>query len=145
MNFYQATVYAMRAKHYPDDYQISRIVQAKHFIDQSAPDNIDLDRIARHACLSKFHFIRLFKKYYCTTPHQYIIASRIQSAKQLLRTGESVAHTCALIGFSSISSFSGLFKKITGYTPGVYQRKGNFEERPCVISCELYASQNCNK
>lgn len=101
-------------------YLYQRIVKAKLFIDDNYEQNIDLDNIADEAYFSKFHFTRLFKKIYGKTPHQYLIVVRIQKAMQLFRINKSVSEVCCLVGFESISSFSGLFKRIAGLTPSAY-------------------------
>lgn len=105
---------------YPKVYLYRRIVQAKLFIDSNYADNINLNNIADEAYFSKFHFIRLFKKVYDKTPHQYLIKMRIEKAMQLLRAGIPVSDTCYAVGFESLSSFSGLFKRIVGITPSSY-------------------------
>ena len=105
---------------YPKIYLYKRIVQAKLFIDNNYADNIDLNNIADEAYFSKFHFIRLFKKVYNKTPPQYLIKVRIEKAMQLLRADTPVSDTCFVVGFESLSSFSGLFKRIVGITPSSY-------------------------
>lgn len=105
---------------YPKIYLYKRIVQAKLFIDRYYAEKIDIDNIADEAFFSRFHFIRLFKKIYGKTPHQYLIKVRIDSAMQHLRTGESVSATCFSVGFESLGSFSRLFKSIVGVTPSEY-------------------------
>ena len=105
---------------YPRIYLYRRMVQAKLFIDSHYAEDIDLDNIAEEAYFSKFHFIRLFKKIYSKTPHQYLTGVRIEKAMQLLRTGQSVSQTCYAVGFESLGSFSGLFKRIAGITPSDY-------------------------
>src|SRR6266496_5210875 len=105
---------------YPKIYLYKRIVQAKIFIDDNYAENIDLNNIADEAYFSKFHFIRLFTKIYGKTPHQYLITVRIEKAMQLLRTDMPVSKVCYAVGFESLSSFSGLFKKIVGITPSAY-------------------------
>ncbi|MDD3557904.1 MAG: AraC family transcriptional regulator [Melioribacteraceae bacterium] len=105
---------------YPKVYLYKRIVQAKLFIDTKYADNIDLDNIADEAYFSKFHFIRLFKKIYGKTPHQYLRIVRIEKAMQFLRMDIPVTEVCFLVGFDSSSSFSGLFKRIVGLTPSMY-------------------------
>ena len=126
MNYYQQEIERIRKSYYPHQYQINQIIQAKHFIDNSLPDNANLDIIAGSACLSKFHFIRLFKRCYGRTPHQYVTETKIQQAKQLLQAGETVAGTCLSLGFSSVTSFTGLFKKSAGLTPAQYRQKKQF-------------------
>jgi AraC-like DNA-binding protein len=105
---------------YPKVYLYRRIVQAKLFIDNHYKDNIDLDNISDEAYFSKFHFIRLFKKIYGRTPHQYLIFVRIGKAMELLKSGIPVSEVCYAVGFESLSSFSGLFKRIAGTTPLAY-------------------------
>lgn len=105
---------------YPKIYFYRRIVQAKLFIDEHFSEQIDLEKVADEAFYSKYHFIRQFKKIYGRTPHQYLIAVRIEHAKQLLKTDHSVSEVCYDIGFESLSSFSGLFKRIVGLSPSEY-------------------------
>jgi AraC-like DNA-binding protein len=110
----------MTTENYPKIYLYRRIVQAKLFIDANYARNIDVSNISDEACFSKFHFIRLFKQTYGKTPHQYLTAVRIEKAKALLQTENSVSDVCLLVGFESISSFSGLFKRHVGAAPSTY-------------------------
>ena len=106
---------------YPKAYHYRRIVQAKLFIDTYFAEKIDLDNIADEAYFSKFHFIRLFSSAYKKTPHRYLSFVRIEKAKQLLKTDISVSAVCYAVGFDSVTSFTGLFKRMIGSTPAAYQ------------------------
>jgi AraC-like DNA-binding protein len=106
---------------YPKIYLYRRIVYAKLFIDTHFADRIDLDNIADEAFFSKFHFIRVFHSVYNKTPHQYLSFVRIEKAKQLLATDITAANVCYAVGFESVTSFTGLFKRMTGQTPAAYQ------------------------
>jgi AraC-like DNA-binding protein len=106
---------------YPKQYLYRQIVRAKLFIDDSFGGEIDLSAVADEACFSKFHFARLFKEIYGKTPHQYLTWVRVERAKELLRDGEPVAKACYSVGFDSVSSFTGLFKRRVGMTPAVFQ------------------------
>ena len=108
---------------YPKIYLYRRLVKAKFFIDEHFMDNIDLGNIADEAYFSKFHFIRLFKKIYNKTPHQYLTSVRIEKAKQYLQENNSVSDVCYTVGFDSVSSFIGLFKRIVCLTPAAYQQQ----------------------
>jgi AraC-like DNA-binding protein len=105
---------------YPKVYLYRRIVQAKLYIDENYAESIALVNISDEAYFSKFHFIRLFRKIYGKTPHQYVIKVRIESAMELLRANTGVTETCFSVGFESVSSFSALFKKLVGISPSVY-------------------------
>ena len=110
----------MTTEQYPKVYLYQRIVQAKLFIDSKYADKIDLDNISDEAYFSKFHFIRLFKKIYGKTPHQYLTFVRIEKATQLLRTDKPVTEVCYAVGFDSLSSFGSLFKRIVGVSPSAF-------------------------
>jgi len=127
---------------YPKIYLYKRIVQAKLFIDAHFDENINLDLIADEAFFSKFHFVRLFKNIYGKTPHQYLILVRIENARELLQKGVSVRETCTAVGFDSVSSFTGLFKKYNKITPSEYQKQ--FIERQAKIKDQpLHFIPNC--
>ena len=102
-------------------YIYRRIVKAKLFIDANYDRSINLDQVAGEAYFSKFHFIRLFKKIYGDTPHQYLIRTRIEKAKELLDGPVSIAEACIAVGFESQGSFTALFKQYVGSTPTAYQ------------------------
>jgi len=106
-----------------------------------------LNNIADEACFSKFHFIRLFSDIYKKTPHQYLSSVRIQNATQLLATGVNVGEVCYAVGFDSISSFTGLFKRVTGQTPAAYrhqqlQKKHDIAKTPLKFIPNCFAEQN---
>jgi AraC-like DNA-binding protein len=101
-------------------YLYRRLVQAKLFIDAHYAEPIDLNAIADEAYFSKFHFIKQFKSIYRLTPHQYLISRRIGKAQELLKAGSMVSDVCYRVGFESLPSFSGLFKRVTGVTPSAY-------------------------
>jgi AraC-like DNA-binding protein len=111
------------AGNYPKIYLYKRIVQAKLFIDTHFSDDIDLNNIADEAYFSKFHFIRIFKTIYGKTPHQYLMSVRIENAKALLQKEISVTETCHTVGFESVSSFAGLFKRYTKLSPSAYHQQ----------------------
>jgi AraC-like DNA-binding protein len=137
----------MASDDYPKVYLYRRIVQAKLFIDSHFADTINLEDIADEAFFSKFHFIRLFKKTYGRTPHQYLIYVRIENAKTLLETGIPASEVCGEVGFSSISSFTDLFKRRSGKTPSAYQAyrahvKQDMASTPLKYVPTCFAEQN---
>lgn len=119
------------AKKYPKVYLYKRIVQAKLFMDAHFEEKIHLHDIADEAYFSKYHFIRLFKSVYGSTPRQYLIWVRMQKAQELLQNGLQVTVVCASVGFESLSSFIGLFKRYHGKTPAIFQQE--FMERQAQI------------
>ena len=106
---------------YEKRYLYKRVVQAKLFIDQHYAEHIDLNNIADEASFSKFHFIRLFKTIYGKTPHHYLTQVRIDQAQLLLMKEVSISEVCFAVGFGSVTSFTGLFKKVVGVAPSTFQ------------------------
>ena len=127
---------------YEKIYLYKRIVKAKLFIDVHYADNIDLENISDQAYFSKFHFIRLFKSIYGSTPNNYLIRIRMENAKILLANGHSVLETSIMVGFDSPTSFAGMFKKIAGQTPSTFQKKEDLK-RIAIRSNPLLFVPNC--
>ena len=101
----------------------NRIVKAVRYIHKHITETIELEKLAEIACLSKDHFIRLFKKGMGTTPLQYINQKKIEKAQLLLITEELAVKEIAFrLAFEDYSYFNRLFKKITGVTPQEYRR-----------------------
>lgn len=100
-----------------------KIAYSKIFIDDNHEKTLGLDEISREACISKFHYVRLFKTIYNKTPHQYLLEKKIDKAKELLKKDYPVTDVCFQLGFESIPSFSKLFKNYTGQSPRDYKQK----------------------
>lgn len=101
-----------------------RLWRARRYIDECYDLPLDLTEISKQACLSRYHFLRLFRDTFDTTPHQYLIQRRIERAKELLRVRSlSVTDVCFEVGFQSLGSFSALFRKCVGDAPIKYRRR----------------------
>jgi AraC-like DNA-binding protein len=95
-----------------------RINNAKDFIDENFSSDIKIEDAAKIACMSNFHFIRLFKTVFENTPYQYIAQKRLAKAVNLvMKTEMPITEVCMEVGFSSLSSFSWLFKQKYGISP----------------------------
>jgi AraC family transcriptional regulator len=79
--------------------------------------------MAAVARLSPYHFARQFKAATGLPPHRYVIARRVERAKQLLQAGTelSLAQVAARAGFSDQSQFSRHFRRLVGVTPGRFR------------------------
>ena len=83
---------------------------------------ISLDQLAAEACLSKYHFLRLFRMAYGLSPYQYIQQLRIEKARVLLAGSfMPIADLAALLGFDNSQSFSRLFYQRMGLYPTQYR------------------------
>lgn len=99
-----------------------RIEKTLSYIHSHIYENISLDELADGICLSKDHFIRLFKQETGTTPLQYINQKKIEKAQLILVTDNMPVKNIAFtLGFDDYSYFNRLFKKLTGATPQEYR------------------------
>src|SRR5262249_15406778 len=78
---------------------------------------------ARVACLSPFHFHRLFARAFGETPHSFVTRMRLDRARALLAADHlPVTEICLAVGYDSLGSFSTLFRSRTGMTPAEFRR-----------------------
>lgn len=126
MTYYHQELLKIAEGHFPGQPVIERCRMAKELIDKQFCTGINLDYIARRMFVSKFHFIRQFHRCYGRTPHRYITERRMREAKTMLGAGHGVTETCYGLGYSSVTSFSTLFRKYTGYSPSVWREMRNF-------------------
>ena len=101
----------------------NRIAKTVLYIRKHLNEAIELEKLAEISCLSKDHFIRLFKKELGATPLQYINQKKIEKAQLLLISEELAVKEIAFqLAFEDYSYFNRLLKKITGVTPQEYRR-----------------------
>jgi AraC family transcriptional regulator len=85
---------------------------------------ISLDQLAAEACLSKYHFLRLFRSAYGLSPYQYIQHLRIEKARTLLGNSTiSITDLADQLGFDNSQSFSRLFFQKMGLYPTQYRQQ----------------------
>jgi AraC-like DNA-binding protein len=109
-------------------YQYVQIRQSRALMEQSLAEDLNLERMAAAAAMSRFHFIRIFQRVYGLTPRQYLRDLRIHRAKTLLQSGLPVTTVCYEVGYSSLPTFSRAFKRGTGLSPQAYQRQSRNRE-----------------
>lgn len=98
------------------------IDEAIAYITNNLNKSLSLNEISNLVSISPYYFTRLFKKETGYTPHEYIIITRINSAKFYLKsTALPVKEICFNCGFSSESSFCTCFKKVVGMTPSEFR------------------------
>ena len=117
MTHYNQTITKMNGQIYVNVHQTERATRARKFIDQNFDKQISLDNIANAVYCSKFHLNREFKRHYGITPSRYLTGKRISEAKKVLKENGSVSDACYSVGYESISTFSILFRRLTGLNP----------------------------
>jgi AraC family transcriptional regulator len=103
---------------------LRRLTASVDFIYENFQRDIALEDAARIACMSKFHYLRLFKVAYGKTPGQFIDSLRIEQAKSLLlKSTIDVASLSQRLGYKNPSSFSRLFKNQLGVYPTQFRQQ----------------------
>ena len=98
--------------------------QVLHEIAGHYMEPIRLDDLAARVHMSKHYLIRIFKKEPGTTPGEWILATRLEQAKRLLRyTTIPVAEVAALCGFDSSSYFCRRFRMAYSLSPQAYRNE----------------------
>jgi AraC family transcriptional regulator len=101
----------------------TRLRAVVEYIEEHLDAGPSLGQLAAVARLSAYHFARQFKAATGLPPHRYVIARRVERARQLLQAGTdlSLAEVAACAGFSDQSQFSHHFKRTVGVTPGQFR------------------------
>jgi AraC-like DNA-binding protein len=107
-----------------DAATFARLSRARDYLGACYRDRVTLENAARKACLSPFHFNRVFARAFGETPHEFVTRMRIEAAKKLLLTeNQSVTEICLDVGYESLGSFSMRFRSLTGLSPAAFRRE----------------------
>lgn len=102
-----------------------RLHRARDYMEACLDEPLRLHEVARVAAMAPHHFLRAFKQAFGSTPHRYLTARRMARARHLLAATDLPVTSIGLeVGFSSLGSFSWLFRQRTGYSPEEYRREG---------------------
>lgn len=95
-----------------------RLSHALNYIHESYASPLTLDDLAATACLSKFHFLRLFRQAFGKSPNQYVQEVRLARTCTLLaRTHLPLAEIAEQVGIQNASSLSRLVRQHIGRSP----------------------------
>lgn len=98
------------------------LARAKDLADFRYADPLRVADLARAARLSPAHFSREFQRTFGEPPHRYLLTRRLERAAALLRgTDRTVADVCAMVGLTSVGSFTTSFRRMYGVTPTAYR------------------------
>ena len=109
----------------------ARLQRGRERMHDGLAEKLDLAAIARSAAMAPHHFHRAFRALHGETPHAYLTRLRLERAARLLAgTDWPVTEICAAVGFESLGSFSGLFRRRFGRPPSAFRK--NREARPAA-------------
>lgn len=117
--------------------QCETIERVCRLIEQSETA-LNLDELAQHAAMSRFHFQRTFKKIVGITPKQFQQALRQQRTKHALQIEHRVTDAIYTGGFNSAGHFYASADKMLGMKAQQFQRGGtDVTIRYGAVSCAL--------
>ena len=112
-----------------------RLLRARDAMDGNYAEPLDVPTLARIAHVSEAHFIRTFRATFGETPHRYLQRRRVERAMWLLRsTDRTVTDICMDVGFTSLGTFSRVFREIVGEPPSAYRRRGPLKPVPTCFA-----------
>lgn len=110
------------------------------YIEAKLHEELSLEKMARFAGFSKYHYHRVFQKEVGVTISEYIRYRRIaNSANMLLYTDEKIINIAIYYGFETQESFTRSFKKYYKLPPGQYRKiigKLTFQKEEIMLKNE---------
>ena len=104
--------------------QNRRLLRARDAMDRAYAEPLNVRTVAAVAHLSEAHFTRSFRATFGETPHRYLQRRRVERSMFLLReTDRSITDICFDVGFTSLGTFSRMFREIVGETPSDYREE----------------------
>ncbi len=105
------------------DARLARVIEymSCHFTEA-----LTLDQLAAEACISKYHFARLFREQVGQSPHRYLAELRLEAAQQMLVSSDlSIAEIALECGYSTATHFSTSFARRFGMSPTSFRLTKN--------------------
>jgi AraC family transcriptional regulator len=113
-------------KAHQSQFHRSQIGRAQRYIRLRLAEQMSLDRLAREAGSSSYHFARLFNAYVGETPFEFLRRLRLVTALRMLQEDVEVSVTeiALSIGYDTSASFNKAFRKLLGTNPGDFRKMG---------------------
>ena len=109
--------------------------RATAFVASHLGEPLCLADIAAAACISRFHFARLFRARTGSSPMAYVMRLRLERAQEMLaREDGCIADTAAALGFYDQSHFTRTFRRIHGIPPRVFRLRSRCATGPTAHS-----------
>jgi AraC family transcriptional regulator len=104
-------------------WKMRRLIE---FVEENLDRDLSLEAMAGEVEISPLYLPRAFKTAVGQSPHQYVLARRIERARELLRdTDLPIVDVALSSGFSSQSHLSNWFLRMVGISPAAYRRQNN--------------------
>ena len=108
----------------PHDYADGRVTQVIKYINENYNQITDIEEIAAHFYISKYHLCRIFNKNLGIPLIAYLNTIKIREACRMIKHGEGNLTEIAMqCGFNSSSYFCKVFKNEKGISPTEYRKR----------------------
>ncbi len=108
----------------PRSSNLRSLCRVRDLMRDCCGEPLTLANLSLEAELSSWHFLRAFRAAFGETPHEFLTRVRIERATELLVvTSRPVTEICFDVGFSSLGSFSTLFRRHVGLSPAQFRRQ----------------------
>ncbi len=98
----------------------------------------DLEALANHVGMSRYHFHRIFKAITGLTPHDYVVANRMQKVRKKLGISDTVTEAMYDAGYNSSGRFYETTHEVLGMTPSHFRAGGaRTDIRFAIGECSL--------
>ena len=106
----------------PTGRETRRVIEAIRLVESDAARPLELKEMAAVAGMSKYHFLRVFRRLTGMTPHRYLVSARLRRAALALASSRRPVIAVALdAGFGDLSTFNRTFRAVFGLTPTQYR------------------------
>jgi AraC family transcriptional regulator len=102
-----------------------RLQKVSEYLHAHLHEELDLNRLADVACMSPYHWHRIYQSYFGESVVATVKRLRLQRAASLLIQSElAIAEVAQQAGFANLQSFTRMFAEVYGLTPGRYRSQG---------------------
>lgn len=115
---------AVNSDHHLSALDERRVSEAIGLVDERSDEALSLATLSRAVSMSKFHFLRTFRRVTGLSPHQYVLRQRLsRAARQLVTTAEPVSAIAFDTGFGDLSTFNARFRRVFGESPSRFRQR----------------------
>ncbi|RWX15324.1 AraC family transcriptional regulator [Rhizobium hidalgonense] len=104
----------------------SRLRRVSAYIHDHLDEELDMERLAQIACLSSYHWHRIYRAIYGETLAATVKRLRLhRAAGEIVRTELAVSEIAKRSGYPNLQSFNRIFKLAYGMPPARYRKEGS--------------------